>query len=119
MQNFLTIGGKKRPLYFGMNGIRIFCKTYKIGLQEFADAFGNLDMDKAINMIRIALNEGERRAGGNKEFSVEQVSDFLDENFDVFGEATQKIIESLPFKKDEKDEKEKSGNEAKVAEAKP
>lgn len=106
MENYITIGGKKRPLYFGMNGIRRFCKQYEIDLQGFADAFTSLDMDRAICMITIALEEGSRKAGKKQEYSIEDVSDWIDENFEVFGEATQAILEGLPFKTAEEAEKE-------------
>jgi len=105
MNNYVNIGGKKRPLYFGMNGIREFCKQYEIDLQGFADAFTSLDMDKAINMITIALNEGARKEGVKELYTIETVSDWLDEDFSAFGEATQAILENLPFKEAETDEK--------------
>jgi hypothetical protein len=115
MVNYIEIGGKKRPLYFGMNGIRKFCKAYNIDLQHFADAFTTLGMDKAIHMIAIALEEGARKENKPAEYTVETVADYFDENFDSFGEATQAIMENLPFKTEEekkaaKTEKTTEGN---------
>ena len=118
MENYIELGGEKRPLYFGLKGINKFCKIYNISLAEFASAFSSLDMDEATQMIVISLNEGERRAKGKNEYSYDEVCDWLDESFDEFGKATQIIMENLPFKTDEEKAETTEGNAPKVVKAK-
>lgn len=100
----VEIGGKERQVFFGMNALRLFCNVYEITLADLSEAFNELTFDQSLYMVTIALKEGARKAKTKEKFTIEQVSDWLDEGFEDLGPIIEAVMETMPFKAKEEGE---------------
>lgn len=75
----IKIGGKVRPIHFGMRTINDFAK--RTG-REFGDAVTTADavgtLDSIVAVTALALNEGARLSGREERYTEDQVWDFVD-----------------------------------------
>ena len=98
MYEFIELGGKQYPIRFGMNALRLFCKETKTSLAEFEKMVSNLGLDHACLLILCGLKDGARKAGQQCELVVEDIADFLDEDFSILEKAMEFLTESFNTK---------------------
>lgn len=91
MVDYVNIGGQERPIKFGMNALRIYCIETGTKISELGEISDNLDIDKAIRLVLCGLKDGARYVKEPFSFTIEDVSDWLDEDgllqkvFDIYG----------------------------------
>ena len=82
----VKIGGIPRPVYFGMNALRLWSKDTKISMGEMAALGENLPFDAAVKLAYYGVKDGYRmQAKQTKQpikevFSIDDFCDWLDED---------------------------------------
>ena len=81
MIDFVNIGGKSRPVKFGMNALRVFTKETGVKMAEIADLefMKNQDLETTFTLLFLGLREGMRAEKQAVDFGIEDVCDWLDE----------------------------------------
>jgi|TARA_R100000388_G_scaffold39921_2_gene30822 hypothetical protein len=87
MYELITINGKEHPIRFGMNALRIFCKETDRSLNDLGTLGKNMTLDDSCQLIKAGLSDGYRKAGKEFNISVEDISDFLDDDMDLLTRA--------------------------------
>ena len=104
----VVIGGKKRPVKFGMNQTIIFNQFRGITLKDYAELFTvdklksmNIDGSEMRDLLWSALADGARYKGQEFDATTETVGDWIDEASEgVVREAFSAMISRI----DDKDE---------------
>ena len=98
MYEFIELGGKQYPIRFGMNAIRLFCKETNTTLSQFDNITNDMSLDHACILVLCGLQDGARKAGQPCELVVEDIADFLDEDFNTLTKAMEILTESFNTK---------------------
>ena len=95
MYELIEINGEARPLRFGMNALRLFCRDQKISLSEISTLGQDMSLDSACSLILCGLKDGARKAGKNCPLTVDDIADALDEDFSLLEKAMGIFSESF------------------------
>jgi len=79
MIDYIHIGGTRRPVKFGMNALRLFCKATGLKIGDLAKLGDDMSLDDAIQLAYYGLYDGARKEGQKFTDSIEDVADWLDE----------------------------------------
>jgi hypothetical protein len=77
--NEIEIGGKHRPINFGISALGMYCREKGIPLTKMEGAFEDMDLQDLTNLIYFALLAGYRRARVEVDFEKNDVLDWLDD----------------------------------------
>lgn len=102
MYELITINGKEHPIRFGMNSLRIFCKATNKSLNDLSNLGADMSLDDSVNLIKAGLEDGGRKAGKPSNYSIEDISDFLDEDMDLLARAMNIFSEQFNTEETEK-----------------
>ena len=91
--NFVKLGGKKRPIHYGYNALRVFCNTTGRSLETLGT---EMTLDDTINLIYSGLEDGARIQKEQFECDIVTLCDWLDADPLAMGEALKYWAESLP-----------------------
>lgn len=94
----IKIGGKNRPISFGMAALALFCRKTGISLQELESKFQQLDLMDSIQLITCGLEDGARKSKQSFEFEWEDVADWLDKRPEAMGDAMGILNQSFDQK---------------------
>ena len=83
MFEVVILNGKDYPCSFGMNTIRLWCKSTDRNLQDLDKIGEDMSLNDAVYLVQAGLTDGARRAGKQFDLSVEEISDLLDDDFDA------------------------------------
>jgi hypothetical protein len=98
----MEIGGKERPLKFGINQTDLFCELRGIDLQQYYSLLagfesGNYTFGVIRDLIWSALKDGARQTGEPLEADQFTVGDWMDEDpARYISEALTHLVESMP-----------------------
>lgn len=101
MYELITINNKEIPIRFGMNSLRNFCKATNKSLNDLSNLGADMSLDDSVQLIKAGLDDGGRKAGVNSNFTIEDISDFLDDDMDLLARAMD--IFSSQFNTEEKE----------------
>lgn len=93
---------EKRPVKFGMNALRLFCKDVGVTLKGLGSLLTDIDLDSAIKLLYYGLKDGARVEGGTYTLTLEQTADLIEdadklqEVFDIFLEQYSDGSEGKP-----------------------
>jgi hypothetical protein len=112
MYELIEINKKQMPIRYGMNALRIFCKATNKSLNDLSNLGLSMSLDDSCELILAGLIDGHRKAGKELNLSVEDISDFLDDDMDLLARAMDifgsqfntedkgnEIVSTLPKKK--------------------
>jgi hypothetical protein len=77
--NEIELGGKHRPINFGISALGMYCREKGIPLTRMEGAFQDMDLQDLTNLIYFALLAGHRRARVQVDFEKDDVLDWLDD----------------------------------------
>ena len=80
MQEHIEIAGKKYPVKYGFNALRIFTNLYGIKLQDMGQLSTEINLEQAIFLMYAGLKDGARAEKTSFKLSVDDVADLLDED---------------------------------------
>lgn len=83
MYQLITINGKELPIRFGMNALRIFGKNTNTSLNDMQNLGADMKLDDSIHLIKAGLEDGHRKAGKPFSITVEDISDWMDDDMDL------------------------------------
>lgn len=87
MYELIEINKKQMPIRYGMNALRIFCKATNKSLNDLSNLGLSMSLDDSCELILAGLKDGHRKAGKELNLSVEDISDFLDDDMDLLARA--------------------------------
>ena len=79
--DFIKLGGKKRPVHFGFNSLRIFCNVTGRTLETLAN---DMKLDDTIELIHSGLTDGARLAKESYDVDKATLCDWLDADPDCY-----------------------------------
>lgn len=79
MIDYIHIGGENRPVKFGMNSLRLFCKATGMKIADLAKLGDDMSLDDAIQLAYYGLYDGARKEGFKFTATIEDVADWMDE----------------------------------------
>ena len=98
----MVIGGKERPLKFGINQTDLFCEARGIKLKDYYTLLAKFETGDYMfgdirDLVWSALKDGARQAGEEFEFDRMQVGDLMDDDpAKYISETLTALMESLP-----------------------
>jgi hypothetical protein len=92
--NQIRIGGKDRPIVFGMSTLAAYCHAKKVPLARMEKAFTDMTLQDTIDLIYYALVSGCRRHKLEPDFDRDDIDIWVDENPNGFAEAMLIFTES-------------------------
>ena len=95
----IEIGGKQRPVLFGINALAEFNQAtgtdfawiFKIIENPFA-----LDFNQLRWLVYTGLKQGAEESGKDIDFTIKDVGNWLNDDFDKFPEFTAELADSMP-----------------------
>lgn len=110
----VEIGGKKRPVKFGTNALRLFEQKTGINLlqalatpEQAAAFFTKLNFDQCILLTWCGLKDGARRANKDFDYTDADVADWMDDSPGALNEVLGKFTQSVSGAEDSKTSKSK------------
>ncbi len=97
----VKIGGKLRPVKFGMNALRIYSEKTNSTLADLMNISG-MSITNMIMLVFVGLQEGARKEKQEFDFIIDDVSDWLDDDFGIVNEIMDIFVESFPNIKESK-----------------
>lgn len=79
MIDYIHIGGENRPVKFGMNALRLFCKATGMKIADLAKLGDDMSLDDAIQLAFCGLRDGARKEGVKFTCTVDDVADWMDQ----------------------------------------
>jgi hypothetical protein len=76
----IELGGKSRPINFGIGALAQYCGERKIPLTAMESAFAEMNLLDMIDLMYHALVAGCRRARVDVDFEREDITDWLEED---------------------------------------
>lgn len=102
----VKIGGKDRPVHFGVNGLAEFNHATGTDFEWIFTLAANpmkMDFFQVRWLVYIGLREGSIENGEKVDFSIQDVGNWLDKEFHRFNDIVHIMVESLPsMEEDEK-----------------
>ncbi len=95
MYELITINKTQMPIRFGMNALRLFCKATNKNLNDLSKLGQDLSLDDSVHLINAGLKDGHRKAGKEYSFTIEDVSDWLDDDINILTEAMNIFAEQF------------------------
>ena len=98
----MQIGGKERPLKFGINQTDLFCEVRGIKLKDYYTLLATFETGEYMygdirDLVWSALKDGARQAGEEFELDRMQVGDLMDEDpAKYISETLEALMGSLP-----------------------
>jgi hypothetical protein len=92
----INIGGKERPIEFGWNGMRIFCREAKIPLAKIDRLGDDMTPDDVTILLYAGLRHGAEREKEKVEFTVDDVGEWINDDMTVIAKAMQIFQEQMP-----------------------
>jgi hypothetical protein len=108
----IVIGGKTRPIVFGMSTLAAYCHEKRIALTRMEQAFADMTLQDTIDLIYHALVSGARRYRIEPDFDRVDVTTWIDEDTDAFAEAMRIFSESQQVQGTPAQDKKKAGRRA-------
>jgi len=108
--NVITIGGKNRPVRFGINALAEFNKATGTNFEwifKIAQNPLSVDFDQLRWLVFVGLKNGAAENNQAIDFTITDVGHWLDKDFKTFPEFVKILGESLPELED--DEKNPTG----------
>jgi len=90
----IVIGGKTRPIVFGMSTLGELCDEKQIPLTNMNEVFADLTLKDLLSLIYHALVMGARQSKLPVEFTRDDVNAWIDQDSEVFPEAMRIWAES-------------------------
>lgn len=87
MYELITIKGKELSISYGMNALRIFCKETNKTLNDLSLIGVDMTLDDSVHLIKAGLQDGHRRAGQPFSITIEEISDWLDDDMEILTKA--------------------------------
>lgn len=97
--NVITIGGKNRPVHFGINALAEFNKATGTDFEwifQIAQNPLSIDFDQLRWLVFVGLKHGAAENCQAVDFTVNDVGNWLNNDFKVFPEFVKVMAESLP-----------------------
>ena len=94
MLNYVKIGDKNLPIYFGWNALRIISSKTGMSIENIQFHFGE-KFDWTITTIHVALKEGARKTQGNFKASEQDVADWLDADSGAIKRVSEELAKQL------------------------
>jgi len=92
----VKIGGKLRSVKFGMNALRIYSDLTNSTLADLMNVSA-MSINNMITLVYVGLQEGSRKEKTEFNHKIEDVSDWLDDDFtNVMNEVMEIFVESFP-----------------------
>lgn len=110
--NEVHIGGKSRPIVFGMSTLAQYCHDKGIALTRMEKAFADMTLLDTMDLIYHALITGCRRYKIQPDFDKDDVMTWIDEDPDAFAEAMRLFGESQNAQGAPAQDKKKAGKRA-------
>jgi hypothetical protein len=92
----LFIGGSERPIEYGWNGIRIFCRLAGITLADLTKLGDDLTPDNITMLIYAGLKHATEREKQPVDFSVDDVGDWINDDITVISRVMQIFKQQMP-----------------------
>lgn len=92
--NQVNIGGKDRPIVFGMSTLAAYCHAKKVPLVKMEKAFTDMTLMDTIDLIYYALISGCRKNKIEPDFDRFDLDNWIDEDANAFAEAMVIFTES-------------------------
>jgi len=102
MMDYVKIGGTDRPVKFGWNALRIYTREAKIPFMDIGNLFDSMDLDKLTILTYAGLVHGARTEKKDVDFTLDDVGDWLGEDFDVVSKFLEIFTEQMPQPKNQK-----------------
>ena len=104
MVMFYALGGKQRPVFFGMSAMFDYEQTYGTSMIGDLQKIGELESGRilpVVQLIACGLRCGCRKEGLEVDFSDYDVAEWVGENLDLVGSLVTFAAESMPQAKPE------------------
>lgn len=90
----VRLGGKKRPIHFGFNTLRLFCSKTGRTLETLG---AEMSFDETITLIMTGLEDGGRLAKEQIDIETELLCDWLDASPGSYNECIRLYLDALPL----------------------
>lgn len=99
MKQIQTIqaSGKELPISYGMAALAEFLESEGLKLADLGEISERFQLTTVINLIRIGLKHGARKAGKDFSLTIDDVADLLDDSPDIINEAMELFAASMPM----------------------
>lgn len=92
----IFIGRRERPIKYGWNSIRIFCRISGITLTELSRIGDNLTPDNVTMLIYAGLKHAAEREKLEVDFTIDDVGDWINEDIAVISKCMQLFRQQMP-----------------------
>jgi hypothetical protein len=83
MFEYIDVNGKKMPVKFGFNALRIFSKATGVSINDMEKIGNNMTFDIALNLIHAGMQDGARITKEKFDFEIEDLADALDQDITI------------------------------------
>ena len=90
--DFVKIGGKKRPVHFGFNALRLYCDATGRTLSRLGD---EMTLDDTVELIHAGLTDGARVAKEQYDADKVTLCDWLDADPELYSKILELYGSSL------------------------
>jgi serine kinase of HPr protein (carbohydrate metabolism regulator) len=80
----IQIGGKLRPINFGMSTLADFCEIKGVSLRNMEKAFADMSLKDSIILMHLALRAGAARMRLSEDITLQDVQDWIDDDISAF-----------------------------------
>ena len=98
----IELGGKERPIHFGVNALSLYSDVEKMPIHDMIYSLEKLTFKQMVVLIWAALKTGAIHEKQEANFDVNDVGDWLDEDFEKFTECAEIMKQTLPVAKKNK-----------------
>ena len=92
----ILIGGRERPIEFGWNGMRIFCREAKVPLAKIDRLGEEMTPDDVTILVYAGLRHGAEREKQKVDFTIDDVGEWINDDIEVVGKAMKIFQEQMP-----------------------
>lgn len=95
MIKHIEFAGKTRPVKYGMNAMSLFGDITKTRIEDIDLIMTNMKFSEMRSLVYSGLIDGARSQKTDIDFTIDDVGDWLDEEFDKFNEFFQFFTERM------------------------